>query len=218
MAHTTDAVGASRTTPSVLTKITSSAPRRSASRSAAMFTAYDSVLTPPSNQGASANAAPVKPRSSVITRNPSRRCCQTDSARGRTVSNPVGMPSAGPRVRSEFQSVLTRRSARVECGIDEGAPGRLIERDVERGRGSPHPGEVGRQLVDRTAASGVGLDPAALEAPVSAVDAAVVRPHYRTIRIDESFPKNAQDENGHRAQGRGELVSCADIGPRLRLT
>ena len=50
------------------------------------------------------------------------------------------------------------------------------------------------------------LDPATLEAPVSAVDATVVRPHYRTIRIDESFPKNAQDENGHRAQGRGELV------------
>ena len=45
---------------------------------------------------------PVKPRSSVITRSPSRRCCHTDSARGRTVSNPVGMPSAGPRVRTSF--------------------------------------------------------------------------------------------------------------------
>ena len=108
--------------------------------------------------------------------------------------------------QDEFQSVLTRRSARVECGIDEGAPGRLIELDVERGRRSPHPGKMGRQLVDRTAASGVGLDPAALEAPVAAVDAAVVRPHYRTIRIDESFSKNAQDKNGHRAQGRGASV------------
>jgi hypothetical protein len=77
---------------------------------------------------------------------------------------------------------------------------------------------VGRQLVDRTAAGGVGPDPATFEASVSAVDATVVRTHYRAIRIDESFPKNAQDENGHRAQGRGEPDDSAEIGPRLRLT
>jgi hypothetical protein len=50
---------------------------------------------------------------------------------------------------------------------------------------------VSRQLVDRTAAGGVGPDPAALEAPVSAVDSTVVRTHYRAVRIDKSFPKNA---------------------------
>ena len=218
MAHTTDAVGASRTTPSVLTKITSSAPRRSASRMRGHVHRVRQRLHATEQPGrlrecGSGEAAVQRDHSQPIP-----ALLPDRLGEGAHRKQPGGYAVGWAARQDEFQSVLTRRSARVECGIDEGAPGRLIERDVERGRGSPHPGEVGRQLVDRTAASGIGLDPAALEAPVSAVDAAVVRPHYRTIRIDESFPKNAQDENGHRAQGRGELVSCADIGPRLRLT
>ena len=67
----------------------------------------------------------------------------------------------------------------------------------------------------RTAASGVGPDPAALEAPVSAVYAAVVRMHHRTVRIDQSYAKHAQDENGHRAQGSKESqTTCADMPVR----
>ena len=78
----TDAVGASSTTPSDETKIASSAPRRLASRIAAMLTAYESVLAPSSSHGARAGAPLSMPRSSVTTRMPRVRDAEK-SRRGR---------------------------------------------------------------------------------------------------------------------------------------
>ena len=59
--------------------MTSSAPCRAACRSAAMLTAYDSVLAPASSQGIASAPVAGSPRSSVTAANPSRRTAATRS-------------------------------------------------------------------------------------------------------------------------------------------
>ena len=87
-----DAVGASSTIPSDETKIASSAPRRLASRIAAMLTAYERVLAPSSNHGARAGTSLAYPRSSVTTRTPLALTTEKSGA-GAAVIHAVG---AGP--------------------------------------------------------------------------------------------------------------------------
>ena len=85
-AMTTVERGPSNTLPSLLTKITSSAPNVAAYRSAAMFVAYDKVFAPSSCHGALADRSTEYPRASVSTDTPSRRASRIRSDTGPTVT------------------------------------------------------------------------------------------------------------------------------------
>ena len=98
--------------PSRLTNTTSSTPRRSASRSAAMFTAYDSVFTPPSSHGASAKACrPRAARQADHDRSPRRRCASERAPIGSTVIMPAARPPLGPAGEQQLHRGLARRGA-----------------------------------------------------------------------------------------------------------
>ena len=126
--------GPSNTLPSELTKITSSAPKFAAYRSAAMLVAYDNVFAPSSCQGARAERSTEKPRSRVITDNPDSRTCLTRSATGPTITKAVGLsPLSRPRVRTRRRApsfsvphssaaisiartpIIENRSGQAEC-------------------------------------------------------------------------------------------------------
>ncbi len=99
-----DAVGASSTKASLVVKIASSAPRRCASRRAAMFTAYDSVFAPSSSHGARAGVSSAYPRSRVTTRMPRVRATEK-SAAGAAVTHAVGVgPCSMPRLRMSLMT------------------------------------------------------------------------------------------------------------------
>ena len=155
-AHTAEPVGASSTSPSAETNSTSSAPRRAASRIAAMFTAYESVFTPPSSHGASPNASAGYPRSSTATRMPSRALARIVRIAARRPSGnpPVGRPGRGsapasPRPRR-------RRSRRRRPSATSSLPRRRVERDLERGGRAGHPCQVPVELGGLAAAVRAG--------------------------------------------------------------
>ncbi len=109
--HTTVAVGASSSCPSADTKTTSSAPAACAYRWAAMLTAYEIALTPPSSHGAATVASATRPRLSVSTLTPSRRCRSCSADTGASSANAVGRPpSSTPRVTTSRSTPSPGRS------------------------------------------------------------------------------------------------------------
>ena len=115
----------------MVVKIASSAPRLCASRAAAMFTAYESVLAPISSHGARCAAPESYPRSRVTTRMPFSRAA-VKSAAGDAVIQAVG-PLAGapgppictPRLSSSLIvhspwsgiAATARSTARLHCAM-----------------------------------------------------------------------------------------------------